>query len=529
MIKQSSLDGRLMISFVGNTLPTDVQVLLESHDVSGVTLFRPNNYESPTQLHDLVNALQEASRNELPLLIAIDQEGGQLHAFGAPATLWPGNMALGAANDPALTRRVAAAIGTELRAVGINVDYAPVADLATNRNNPATGIRSFGESPSLVSSHVAAFVEGIQSVGVAATMKHFPGKGDSSIDSHLGLPVLDHTKEALMARELVPFSAAIRAGVRLAMTGHVAIPSITGSETVPGTVSHEMNSGLLRTELGFEGVLISDALDMKALSQDIGQVVDVIAAVRSGVDLLLMTADPQQQEHVTRGLSLAASRQLITEEMFCRADDRVSELRQWVSGFDTPSIDVIGSPEHESLCLEAAALSITLVKDDPSVLPLAAAASVLVVETEPTTLTPADTSSYERPHLADEIREMTSSKVTGIVIPFSPTSADIVSATEYTRDHDVVVVGTLAAHLEPELGTLVESLVRAHGTVVAISQRTPWDLGAYPSVETYVAAWSANPLSARATAHALFGRSPISGKLPVSVGHFPIGHGMDIR
>jgi beta-N-acetylhexosaminidase len=516
-----------MLAFEGTALPPDVAARISSYDIAGVTLFRPDNYESPAQLRALTDALQLAAKGDLPILIAIDQEGGQLHAFGDPATMWPGNMALGAADDPQLTHRVAAAMGTELRAVGVNVDYAPVADLATNPGNPATGARSFGEPPTLVATHVAAFVEGLQSAGVAATMKHFPGKGDSAVDSHHGLPVLDHTREELMERELVPFIAAIEAGVWLAMTGHVAIPSITGSASVPGTLSIEMNTGLLRTQLGFDGVLISDALDMKALSQDIDQVEEIIEAVRSGVDLLLMTADPELQQRVTRGLSLAASRKLIPQRRFDEANERMIELRRWISEFGTPSIATVGSDEHEALCLQAAARSATLVKDDASLIPLGPDASILVVETEPTTLTPADTSDYETPYLAEEIAKLTNGTVTGIVTPYAPTSTDIASAVARADSYDVIVVGTVAAHLEPAQGELVEALMGGKSPVIAVSQRTPWDIEVYPSMGTYLCAWSANRLPSRATANALFGHTPISGRLPVSVNQFPVGHGLD--
>jgi beta-N-acetylhexosaminidase len=288
-----------------------------------------------------------------------------------------------------------------------------------------------------------------------------------------------------------------------------------------------INTDLLRDTLGFEGVLISDALDMKALNQDIGQVVDVIAAVRSGVDLLLMTADPEQQNRVTRGLALATSRGLISQSRLEEADDRVTELRRWISTHESPPMSEVGSEEHEALCLEASARSITLVKDDVSVLPLRPDASVLVIETEPTILTPADTSDYERPYLAEEISKITSGTAVAAVVPFAPTPTDITTMVKQARGFDVVVVATVAAHLEPAQGDLVTALASAHGAVVAVSQRTPWDLEAYPSVATYVCAWSANRIPARATASALFGGSSITGRLPAAVGQFPIGHGLD--
>jgi beta-N-acetylhexosaminidase len=266
---------------------------------------------------------------------------------------------------------------------------------------------------------------------------------------------------------------------------------------------------------------------MKALNQDIGQVVDVIAAVRSGVDLLLMTADPEQQDRVTRGLALAASRELISQERLEEADSRVTELRRWISTHESPPMSEVGSQEHEALCLEASARSITLVKDDVSGLPLQSDASVFIIETEPAILTPADTSDYERPYLAEEVSKLTSGAAAAAVVPFAPTAADIASMVEQAGRFDVVVVATVAAHLERAQGDLVTALMNAHRAVVAVSQRTPWDLEMYPSVDTYVCAWSANRLPARATASALFGGSSITGRLPVAVGPFPVGHGLD--
>ena len=218
MTRRSLIDSRQLLSFEGHTLPSDVRKTFAERAVSGVTLFRPNNYASPHQLRELNESIQRAIGSDLPAVIAIDQEGGQLHAFGSPATMWPGNMALGAVDDTDLTERVGAAMAAELRAVGVNVAYAPVADLATNPGNPATGARAFGDDPDHVARHVGAIVRGIQSQGVAATMKHFPGKGDSGVDSHHAMPLLDHDLTRLQEFELAPFRSAIAADVKLAMT-----------------------------------------------------------------------------------------------------------------------------------------------------------------------------------------------------------------------------------------------------------------------------------------------------------------------
>ena len=519
-----SLDRLLMLSFKGTTVPANVRETLRSGDIAGVTLFRPNNYVDPDQLASLNEDLQGSRSGAAPLLIAIDQEGGQLHAFGAPATMWPGNMALGAADDTDLTRRVGAAIGRELRAVGINVDYAPVADLATNPDNPATGVRAFGDEPRHVARHVAAIIEGIQSQGVAATMKHFPGKGSSGVDSHLAMPVITHDRERLDSTEFLPFVAAVAAGVKVAMTGHFALPALTGSRDLPCTLSHDVNTGLLRDELGFTGPLITDALDMKALSQGAAQIVDVIAAVRSGVDLLLLTADAEQEDRVTTGLALALSRQLISTDRLSEANKRVLDLREWVGSFNTPAPEGIGSTEHHDLALEVARRSITLLKNDQRLVPLTLGTHqrMLVIEAPPRLLTPADTSDLETPGVAVALSDCTDASVDAMVMPLDGSIPDGIDA------YDVVVVVTDAANLDQAQADFARTIIASHTKVIVIARRTPYDISEFLDVDTYLCCWSINRSSAMAVAEAITGRSPTAGRLPVSFEGFPLGSGIEI-
>jgi beta-N-acetylhexosaminidase len=523
-----ALDRRLMLSFLGSTLPDDVRTTLERHDVSGVTLFRPNNYRDVEQLRALTESLQESRSASLPLLIAIDQEGGQLHAFGSPATMWIGNMALGAADDERLTERVGYALGRELRAVGINVNYAPVADLASNPMNPATGARAFGDDPDHVARHVIAIIKGLQSAGVAATMKHFPGKGDSEVDSHHAMPIIRHDRDWLDRHEFVPFKAAIAAGVKLAMTGHFALPSITGSDDLPCTLAAETNTDLLRSEMGFDGPLITDALDMKALSQGPAQAIDVIAAVRSGVDLLLMTADVEQEQRITSTLSLAMSRRLLDADLLSRSDERVIALREWVADFETPDLDVVGSVEHQRLNAEVARRSITLVKDDEGLVPIdPVSQSVVVIEPETFTVTPADTSDYESPTLGAFISELVTGRLESMVYSPSPDSGEIALAVGLASSADIVIVATAAATIEQAQAELVHAVLGANERTIVVALRTPFDLALLPQVPTYVCAWSVNEASVRAVAHAIAGSAAISGKLPVQIEGYGRGHGLE--
>ena len=230
--------------------------------------------------------------------------------LGHETTRFPGAMALGAADDVALTEAVGRATGDELRALGITVCYAPVCDLAITPGNVSLGTRAFGSDPAHVGRHAAALTRGLQAGGVAATAKHFPGFGAVDVDPHHRLGVVEAPVEVLEARELAPFRAAFGAGAAMVMSGHVALPAITGDRALPATVSRQVMHGLLRRQLGFQGVSITDAMDMKALAQGSAGIVDSLVALRAGVDLLLLTPDRAAQRRLEAGLRQAALRGL---------------------------------------------------------------------------------------------------------------------------------------------------------------------------------------------------------------------------
>ena len=327
------------------------------------------------------------------MLVAADQEGGQLVGLGDGTTQFAGAMALGATGDEELAERVAGATARELRALGVNVNYAPVCDVANNPANPALGIRSFGDDPEAVGRLAAATVRGLQDDGVAATAKHFPGAGDTAADPHHELPLVPRTNAELAERELVPFRAALEAGARMVMTGHFALPD--QDDDLPTSLSAAVLRDLLRGQLQFDGVTVTDALDMHALAQGSAQIVDAIAALRAGEDVLLGTADEPALERLEEGLAQAQRRGLIDADDDAAAKRRLGELRRWLGGYDQPPLDVVGCAEHQALAAELARRSITLVRNDDRLLPLkpAADARIAVVQSMPADLTPADTSS----------------------------------------------------------------------------------------------------------------------------------------
>jgi beta-N-acetylhexosaminidase len=510
---------RILVSFDGLEL-SDAAAEAIAWRAAGVTLYRHRNVRSAAQVRVLTDTLQgAAARLGLPpLLIAADHETGQLHAMGPDATPFAGAMALGAVGDAVLAERVGRAIGTELRAMGVNLVYAPDCDLATNPHNSVVGIRSFGDEPAAVGTLAAATVRGLQSAGVAATVKHLPGHGDPDADTHHELPVIERSRAEFEARELVPFRAALAAGARVAMAGHLAVPALTGRRDVPATLAREVVHDLLRDELGFAGLAVSDALDMGAVTGGGAGGVDVAAALRAGTDLLLCGPDPAVQARVEAGLAAAFDEGGLDAVETAASAARLADLQAWLAGFATPDIEVVGCAEHHALAAELAARSITLVRDRAGLVPLALgpSARILVVEPRPRDLTPADTTSLLAPGgLADAIRARHPA-TEGIVVA-SITESDVAAPRDRAADADLVVLGTVDALGESSVGPLARALVASGTPVVAVALRGPWDAGAYPGIGTVLATYGIQTPSLDALAAALFGAVSISGRLPVNI------------
>ncbi len=516
---EEAVGQKLMLAFEGTEPSARILETIETRQVGGVTLFRALNVDSPAQVRELTGQLQEgAARGGFSrLLIAADQEGGQLMAI-AGTTPFPGNMALGASGSSELACKTGRALGMELGAMGINVNYAPVCDVNVNPRNPNVGTRSFGEDPAAVGRFCAALVEGLQSSGVAATAKHFPGHGDASSDPHYELPIVPHDHDRLVQTHLPPFAAAIEAGTRLVMTTHVAFPGLNDGLALPSTLSRSLLTGLLRGEMGFGGVIISDAMDMAAIEQGSGLIVDALAAAAAGVDLLLLTADPAAQEATYSALTQATRRRLLDPARIRASAERVLALKRSVSDAEQPSLDVVGTPEHQSLALETAARSITLLRDQDGLLPLRLSpeSRVAVVVPRAVDLTPADTSSYVSCDLAEALREYPPS-VEEFVVPHAPASTDIASLRRRALDYDMIIIGTTNALAEPGQAALVRALADTGTPMVVVGLRLPYDLQAYPTVSTYLCTYSILAPSMEMLAKALWGRIPIRGRLPVSI------------
>ncbi|MCX6029502.1 MAG: beta-N-acetylhexosaminidase [Chloroflexi bacterium] len=506
-------------------LTPEFRALLQDLHIGGVVYFE-RNVESPAQLAKLSADLQEGAwqNGDPPLLISIDQEGGRVARLKEARgfTEFPGAMAIAATGDIENARRIARALAEELLAVGINMDLAPDLDVNNNPDNPVIGIRSFGSDPQAVAAFGVAFAQGLQAEGVLAVGKHFPGHGDTGADSHVSLPTVPHDRARLEAVEFVPFRAAIHpspvpqdgggAGVGGIMSAHITFPAVDPTPGLAATLSAKVLTGLLRDELGYDGLALTDSLEMGALGTS-GYPVPMAAAtsLKAGADVLTIShgLEIHRQAHamvvdwVRRGqipqkrLDEAVRRVLAAKERFGLLEDRGqgAGVRSQESG----SRSQVGSAEHKALSRQVAAQGITLLRDDAGLLPLKADAKLLVIEP---------------PAAAGMAKALAALSFT---VSANPTAAEITTAVGLARDGCTVIVATADAKQSAGQAKLVRALLDAKVPTIVVAVRSPYDLLAFPEVPTYLATYGLNPPALDALVEVLNGRVKSQGRLPVEL------------
>jgi beta-N-acetylhexosaminidase len=326
-----------MVGFEGQTASADVKALIREFGVGHVVLFA-RNVAAPEQVAELVRELQSAARgasHPQPLLVAVDQEGGRVARLKEPWTVWPAARAVGRTGSAETARAMGRALAEELRACGIRYDFAPCVDVDTNPRNPVIGDRSFGDDPDLVARLGVAMIEGLQQNGVAASAKHFPGHGDTDVDSHLDLPCVDHSRSRLDEVELRPFRFAIAAGVASVMTSHVLVREIDAAR--PATLSPALIAGLLREELGYTGVVVTDDLEMQALAKHWRPAQIALLAAQAGCDLFELCKGHDAQVEAIEALVRACESGEVPFKEQEAAEGRVRALKdRFLAGYSDP-------------------------------------------------------------------------------------------------------------------------------------------------------------------------------------------------
>ncbi|PZD94593.1 hypothetical protein DNH61_16635 [Paenibacillus sambharensis] len=499
--------------------------LIEQQHAGGLILF-DKNIDSAAQLTTLTDELQRV-RGDIPLLLGIDQEGGVVKRIPGGTNL-PGNMALGATGDPGLSREAGKLTGEELQALGVNVNFAPVLDINVNAGNPIIGIRSFGSEPELVSTHGIAFMNGLKQSGIIAAVKHFPGHGDTSVDSHLGLPVLDHDRDRLDAVELKPFKEAIAAGADMIMTAHVAFPAVEPSSVrskkdgtmvpLPATLSRKVLTDLLRTELGYEGVIISDAFTMNAISGHFGEKEAVSMAVAAGVDIILM---PSSSKAAHEAIMEAVRSGEIGLERIDESVSRIMRLKDTYGLFaEGPALElkqqrtsaVVGSLAHRKVEKRIAEAAVTKLADTAAKLPfnLKHGDRIAVIA-----------GSREHAAMVKEQLELAGLKQRFAVETAAAGELEGREAEELIARSDYFILASyqfrspIADNNWRDYQRLIDEANQQSKTYVLLSLGNPYELQYLKHVKSAVAVYGAQAPNVLAGIRGIFGLIPMEGKLPV--------------
>ncbi|MFD8110582.1 glycoside hydrolase family 3 protein [Streptomyces microflavus] len=515
--------------------------LVATYHVGGIIYFTwAHNTRDPHQIAALSNGIQRAAlagRSRVPLLISTDQEHGIVCRVGEPATLLPGAMALGAGGSRSDTRRAAWIAGAELAAVGINQNYAPDADVNVNPANPVIGVRSFGSDPESVAELVAAQVKGYQGAGVAATAKHFPGHGDTSTDSHTGLPVIGHTREQWEELDAPPFRAAIRARIDSVMTAHIVVPALDPSED-PATLSRPILTGILREELGYDGVVVTDSLGMEGVRTKYGDDRVPVLALLAGVDQLL---NPPNLSVAWNAVLEAVRGGEISEARIDASILRILRLKTKLGLFRDPFVSgrgvdrTVGVRKHLIDADRIAERTTTLLADPGALLPLSRRTHrrLLVVGADPAS--PSGTTGPPTTTLAGAFTELGFS-ATALSTGTAPNPARIAEAVAAAQGRDAVVVATYNITAGSTQRTLVDALVATGVPVVTVAIRNPYDAAHLTGrgLAAVLATYSWTDVELRAAARVIAGRADPGGRLPVPVQRaddparvlYPVGHGL---
>ena len=496
----------IMVGFEGTQANEAIETHIRERFVGGVVLFS-RNVQSPKQTAELTNELQRlagATAHQIPLFIGIDQEGGWVIRLRDGATVLPGNMALGATNSTELSERAGEITAVELAAVGVNLNFAPVMDVNNNLHNPVIGRRSFGGSSELVSRLGVAYIQGLQRNGVLATAKHFPGHGDTTVDSHFDLPTVNHNLERIHALELQPFRTAIDADVAAIMTAHIVYPALDANR--PATLSPTILTDLLRQELRFDGLIITDDMEMKAIDDRYQSGEAAVMAIEAGADIVMVLWTPTKQIEVFDALLSAVKSGRISQARLDQSVKRI--LKSKGAAFDRRFVDVdavvrtVGGEAHKQLAQTIASRAITVVGNRGNLLPLTLEpeTSVLIVSESPTLF-----DSFKVHHQnTTEVRILEKPEVEGILPPLI----------QQAENADVIIAGIT----NNEQAALVQQLSVATKTpVIVIALGSPYTLRGCPAVSASLAAYDIHDASVSAAVEVIVGTQEAQGKLPIQL------------
>lgn len=515
MTLKQKIGQMLMVGFPSKYFDEHVRKLVYEQNIGNIILFSRNVGDS----HELATLTWDIQENMMksvgvPAFIAIDQEGGMVTRIFSNATFLPGNMAIAATGESDNAGKVGMIMGKELKGLGINMNLAPVLDVNNNPLNPIIGVRSYGEVPKKVAELGLNYIEALQSQGVLATGKHFPGHGDTEVDSHIDLPSISHPMDRLRDVELYPFKKAIDGGMDAIMTAHILFKAL--ETEFPATLSYNVITKTLREELGFEGIVITDCMEMKAISTYFGTPKAAIAAIKAGADIILVSHTLKAQVATVNAIENAVQKGDISMDRIDESVKRILSMKEKYCVLD----DMAGtlgekvSQEHRVVAKDISLDSITLVKDERELLPVESN-DIIAISPNPVTMTGVEDNASGTPSFAQVVTQ----RFGGIysVMDVEPNESYIQAIVEKSKDKELIIVGTYNANLNTGQAKLVEELYSNNKDIVVVALRNPYDISQFKYISTYVCAYEYTPLSIRSVVEVLSGAKRPVGKLPVSL------------
>lgn len=490
--------------------------LVKDLKVGGIIFFLSNIYDQAI----ITNKLQQISK--IPLLISADFERGVAQR-AAEATIFPYNMGIGAADDTDLTYQMGKIIAIEGKAIGVHQNYAPVSDINNNPFNPIINVRSFGEDVELVKKLSNSFLRGIQDGGMIATSKHFPGHGNTNVDSHRELPVILGTEDELLQNELAPFKSNIENGVMSIMVGHLQVPAFEPDSKLPSTLSKKIITDLLKDKLGFKGLIVTDAMEMHAITNSFTSGEAAILAIQAGSDAVLFPADP---EAVIKAIISAVKKGDITEERLNQSVRKILLAKKWAGLDKSKLIDIesisqkVGVESHWEIARKLARKSVTLVKDENNLIPLSQNKNIKYLHVSILDSKFGGEDNYFNSILKSRLTNLAIKSIS-----LNSNYTDYEDALTSAKNSDFILLSSYlkVRAFEGDLGftkeqtELVNNLLALDKPLIFMAHGSPYILSRFPTAETYICNYGDTEVSESALAEAIFGEISIQGKLPISI------------
>jgi beta-N-acetylhexosaminidase len=508
---EEKIGQMLVVGFQGLQPPDYILEWLSSGRISGIILFA-RNVASAAQLADLTQACHAAAKR--PILIAIDQEGGVVARLREGFTESPGAMALGAADSEMLAEEVSAVLGAEMHAIGINWNLAPALDLTHNIHNPSVGVRSLGVDPQRAARLGVAQVRGFQKAGVAATAKHFPGKAKTPVDPHVSLPVIEEALDDLWEVDLVPFRAVSEAGIASVMITHVQFKALEPEH--PSTLSPRIMQGLLREQVGFQGMITTDCMEMKAVTNKYGPGESAVLAALAGANIILFSHTREYQEAAHDAIFDAAQSGRLPLGMVDFAVRKVQAVKDRFPATRQTPAETIRRPEHLAVVAQAARAGMVTLQAEPGILPLKAndPRRIALIEFA----SGLESEALEKggqTGLATRVHQQLPRVETVGIDPVTPVEGTAARARGLADTAEITVVATRNAHLFPAQRALAQELMGRGKRVILLCLRNPYDAGVLSGAGTILCTCGDSSPSLDAAVEALMGRFVPVAQLPV--------------